>query len=682
MQNVLCLYNNHYQLEHAYNLNDFPFNKLWKPKRDIKNYLGHLMTFDIETSTVNQNEKHVGFMYHWQICLDGYVCFGRTWQEFILFIKKTIAFTKAKSNKKLVCYVHNLSYEFHFIYRFFKITDVFAVDSHKVIKCILDDCIELRCSYFLSNMNLKKFIENTPDAHYQKGVGDLDYSKIITSNTPLTLRQKGYCYNDVRGLYEAVLYLLNDDTLQSIPITSTGYVRRECRKNVNKNPKNRDIFLDSQLTDEQYQLCKDAFRGGNTASNRYHTNIILDNVYSYDMSSAYPYVMISEQYPTGPFMEKLIESEKELEEYNNKYCTIGYYAFKNIEIKKGVPIPYLPLAKCSIKQDCKVYNGRILKAKLLRIALTNVDYEIIKRQYDIEEIYIEKFYFARKKYLSQELRNTVLEYFELKSKLKDVKGHEYEYMKSKNKLNSLYGMMVTAIEREKILFDPDIFVDGLGFAKGEKTTLEKYYKSRNSFLIYQQGIWVTCYCRKNLQQAIDKIGLDVVYCDTDSVKYLGNYDYVFEEINKEWLQKCKDNDIINSISVTNSQEKNKTYYLGLYDKEKPYHRFITLGAKKYAFEQFNDKNEIEIGITVAGLNKKTGAKELKQKGGLEYFRNYETFINSGRTTAYYNNDKIHYINVNNEKILTASNIALVNTTYTLGITDTMLSIIEQCFEEE
>lgn len=682
MQNVLCLYNNHYQLEHAYNIYDFPFNKLWKPKRDIKNYLGHLMTFDIETSTVNQNEKHVGFMYHWQICLDGYVCFGRTWQEFILFIKKTIAFTKAKSNKKLVCYVHNLSYEFHFIYRFFKITDVFAVDSHKVIKCVLDDCIELRCSYFLSNMNLKKFIENTPNAHYQKGVGDLDYSKIITPDISLTLREKGYCYNDVRGLYEAVLYLLNEDTLQSIPITSTGYVRRECRKNVNNNPKNREIFLDSQLTEEQYQLCKEAFRGGNTASNRYHTNIILDNVSSYDMSSAYPYVMISEQYPTGPFMEKLIESEDELEKYNDKYCTIGYYAFRNIEIKKSVPIPYLPLAKCSIKQDCKVYNGRILKAKLIRIALTNVDYKIIRSQYNIEEIYIEKFFFARKKYLSQELRNTVLEYFELKSKLKDVKGHEYEYMKSKNKLNSLYGMMVTAIEREKILFDPDIFIDGLGFAKGDKTTLEKYYKSRNSFLIYQQGIWVTCYCRKNLQQAIDKIGLDVVYCDTDSVKYLGNYDYVFEEINKEWLQKCKDNDIINSISVTNSQEKNKTYYLGLYDKEKPYHRFITLGAKKYAFEQFNDKNEIEIGITVAGLNKKTGAKELKQKGGLEYFRNYETFINSGRTTVYYNNDKIHYINVNNEKILTASNIALVNTTYTLGITDTMLSIIEQCFEEE
>lgn len=677
MQNVLCLYNKAYRLEHSYDIYDFPFKKLWKPKRDIKNYIGHLMTFDIETSTVDIKEKHEGFMYHWQICLDGYVCFGRTWQELIWFIRKIIAFTNAKHNQKLVCYVHNLSYEFHFLYRFFNISDVFAVDNHKVIKCVMNECIELRCSYFLSNMNLKKFIENTPNAHYQKGVGDLDYTKIITPSTPLTMREKGYCYNDVRGLYEAILFLLKEDTLQSIPITSTGYVRRECRKNVNKNPKNRDIFLDSRLDDEMYQLCRDAFRGGNTASNRYHTNLILDNVSSWDMSSAYPYVMVSEKYPTGPFMQKSIESEDELDEYNNKYCTIGYYAFKNVRIKKGVPIPYLPLAKCSIKQDCECYNGRILNAKMIRIALTNVDYEIIRNQYDIEEIYVESFYFAYKKYLSKELRDTVIEYFQLKSKLKGVEGKEYEYMKSKNKLNSLYGMMVTAIEREKILFDPDIFIDGLGFAKGEKTTLEKYYKSRNSFLIYQQGIWVTCYCRKNLQQAIDKIGLDVVYCDTDSVKYLGDYDNIFKEINKEWLKKCKYNDIINSVNVTDKQGNKKTLFLGIYDKEKSYDRFITLGAKKYAFEQGN-----KIGITVAGLNKVTGAKELKAKGGLEYFRNYETFMNSGRTTAYYNNDSRHYLYVNNEKILTASNIALVPTTYTLGITDTMLSVIEKCLEEE
>lgn len=70
------------------------------------------------------------------------------------------------------------------------------------------------------------------------------------------------------------------------------------------------------------------------------------------------------------------------------------------------------------------------------------------------------------------------------------------------------------------------------------------------------------------------------------------------------------NDIINYVEVGNHK-----YFLGLFDKEKGYDEFVTLGAKKYAFNQ-NGK----IGITVAGLNKKSGAKELELKGGLSNFK--------------------------------------------------------------
>ena len=60
-------------------------------------------------------------------------------------------------------------------------------------------------------------------------MGDLDYKKLFTPNTLLTMSELGYCYNDVMGLYEAIIYLLKEDTLVTIPLTSTGYVRRECR---------------------------------------------------------------------------------------------------------------------------------------------------------------------------------------------------------------------------------------------------------------------------------------------------------------------------------------------------------------------------------------------------------------------------------------------------------------------
>lgn len=660
----------------AYDQEDFPYYRIKKSNpliQPTKRYIEHLMTFDIETSTIEKTDASFeGYMYHWQVCIDGYVCFGRTWKEFLTFLRKmNRALKNYNEQHKLVCFIHNFSYEFQFLYSWIKFTDVFAIDKRKPLKAISKDFnIEFRCSYLLSNMNLKKFIENTPNAHYFKGVGDLDYNKVYTPKTKLTMRELGYCYNDVMGLYEAIVFLLKDDTLTTIPLTSTGYVRRECRNNMRKNKKNRKQFLDLKLDDKLYQLCKDAFRGGNTASNRYKTNFINYDVSSYDMSSAYPYAMISGLYPITPFQEETITSLDMLDDYNNRYCTLAYYSFENVKLKKGIPFPYIPYSKCkefiapSYKGKFKgkeyCYNGRVLEADFIKIAMTNYDYQIFIRQYEYDEenVRVEDFYYSHKGFLPKELTDTVIEFFTLKSQLKGIEEKTYEYMKSKNKLNSLYGMIVTDIIRQENLFNDQ-------WEKGENSTLEEYYSKRNNFLTYQWGLFVTAICRTNLQKAIDKIGLDCVYIDTDSVKYCGSHDDVFEQINQEMIEWCAHNDIINYVKVGNHK-----YFLGLYDKEKGYDEFVTLGAKKYAFNQ-NGK----IGITVAGLNKKSGAKELEEKGGLLNFKIGTEFIDSGRKTVYYNDDKKHFLTVQGCQIENASNIALVDTTYTLGMTDVMLSIL-------
>lgn len=683
MQGCLVNFNNSKAVVKAYNQEDFPYYRIKKSNPLItptKRYINHLMTFDIETSTIEKTDgSFEGFMYHWQVCIDGYVCFGRTWKEFLTFLRKMNRALKNYDKKhKLVCYIHNFSYEFQFLYSWIKLTEVFAIDKRKPLKAISKDFnIEFRCSYLLSNMNLKKFIENTPNAHYFKGTGDLDYHKVFTPQTNLTMSELGYCFNDVMGLYEAIIYLLKEDTLVTIPLTSTGYVRRECRNNMRKNKKNRKQFLELKLNDKLYTLCKDAFRGGNTASNRYKTNFINYNLSSYDMSSAYPYAMISGLYPITPFQEETIISLDMLDDYNNRYCTLAYYSFEKVKLKKGVPFPYIPYSKCiefiapnyetKFKGKEYCYNGRILEAEFIKIAMTNYDYQIFINQYDYDEdnVRVEDFYYSHKGFLPKELTDTVIEFFTLKSQLKGIEEKEYEYMKSKNKLNSLYGMIVTDIIRQENLFTDQ-------WEKGENSTLEEYYSKRNNFLTYQWGLFVTAICRTNLQKAIDKIGLDCVYIDTDSVKFVGEHDNVFEHINQEMIVWCSDNDIINSVKVGNQK-----YFLGLYDREKGYDEFITLGAKKYAFKQNN-----KIGITVAGLNKKSGAKELKQKGGLSKFKIGTEFMDSGRKTVYYNDDKKHFITVQGCKIENASNIALVDATYTLGMTDVMLSILNGLESEE
>lgn len=683
MIGCLVNFNNTKAIVKAYNQEDFPYTRIKKANPLIsstKKYISHLMTFDIETSTIEKTDgTFEGYMYHWQVCIDGYVCFGRTWHEFLTFLRKMNRALKNYDKKhKLVCFIHNFSYEFQFIYSWIKLTDVFAIDKRKPLKAISKDFnIEFRCSYLLSNMNLKKFIENTPNAHYFKGTGDLDYKKIFTPNTLLSMSELGYCYNDVMGLYEAIIYLLKEDTLESIPFTSTGYVRRECRTNMRKNKKNRKQFLDLKLDDKLYQLCKDAFRGGNTASNRYKTNFINYDVSSYDMSSAYPYAMISGLYPITPFQEETITSLDMLDDYNNRYCTLAYYSFENVKLKKGIPFPYIPYSKCiefiapsyegifKGKEYC--YNGRVLEAEFIKIAMTNYDYQIFINQYEYDEenVRVEDFFYSHKGFLPKELTETVIEFFTLKSQLKGIEEKEYEYMKSKNKLNSLYGMIVTDIIRQENLFNDQ-------WEKGENSTLEDYYSNRNNFLTYQWGLFVTAICRTNLQKAIDKIGLDCVYIDTDSVKFVGKHDDVFEQINQEMIDWCTQNDIINYVNVGNHK-----YFLGSYDKEKGYSEFITLGAKKYAFKQSN-----KIGITVAGLNKKSGAQELERNGGLSIFKIGTEFFDSGRKTVYYNDDKKHFLTVQGCQIENATNIALVDTTYTLGMTDVMLSILNGIESEE
>lgn len=659
-------------IQYAYKWNEFPFEIL---KKDIvksgkhKMYQRHPMTFDIETSKIPTDDEghYQAFMYIWQICIEGNVVFGRRWEELQEFMKNVINAYKLTEGERVVVYVHNLSFEFQFIQDYFNFVDVFAMASRSVLTAKTPH-LEFRCSYKLSNMSLAKFIENTPNTLHYKGVDDLDYATVRTPDTPLNEIELGYCFNDVKGLYECVMELLKEDNIATIPLTSTGYVRRDCRHAMNKNKNNRKMFLRSRLTLLQYKLLRECFRGGNTAGDRYLTNLILKKVGSYDLSSSYPFQMIARDYPLGKWNYGVIPDIRTLEEYNRKYCTIARYSFKNIRLRDEKPIPYIPQSKClALGYDREIYNGRILHADFLTISMTNIDFDIVREQYEYDELAVEEFHYSRKGMLPKELRDTIMYYFEKKSKLKGDEEHYYEYMKSKNKLNSIYGMTVTNILNTEIEYNNGEYTEKKMTEVEMQKALDKYYKNHRSFLNYSWGVFVTAYARRELEDGLNIVGLDTIYCDTDSVKYIGEHDKEFESYNERLNKECEERGITNYAEVNG-----KRFYMGIFDKEHGYDEFITLGAKKYAFLQ-NGK----LGITVSGLSKKKGAEELEKKGGLRRFQRNEVFYNSGRTIAQYNSEKVHDITVDGCTFSTASNLAIVDTTYTLGISDTMLDIIEK-----
>lgn len=53
----------------------------------------------------------------------------------------------------------------------------------------------------------------------------------------------------------------------------------------------------------------------------------------------------------------------------------------------------------------------------------------------------------------------------------------------------------------------------------DKTNYERKKLSK-TFSAFQFGVWVTAYARRNLWKAILELDYNVVYCDTDSVKFI------------------------------------------------------------------------------------------------------------------------------------------------------------------
>ena len=464
-------------------------------------------------------------------------------------------------------------------------------------------------------------------------------------------------------------------------MTSTGYVRREFRSAINTNPRNHYIFRELQLDPYIYALLKTATRGGNchcnpTLSGALDNRNVFSDVGSYDMSSAYPAVIVQCKFPMSAFVKranKLSIIDKLIKDGN--HALIIDCVFYNLQIKTLETVPYIPKAKCTKLWEERIDNGRVLSAEFCGIVLTDIDWKIIKSQYDFSGIDIFNVYSAKYDYLPLELRKKVIEQYTDKCTLKF--DDQYLYNKYKNKINADFGMMLTDICRREITFDSRSKEHPFNLEPWDiEGSMQKYYNSRNSFLAYQWGVWVTAHCRNRLQKAIDKVGIDAYYCDTDSLKYLGKHDADFALLNKEILEEAKNCQLLTSCDVKNPNTgKIEHFQLGIWEKEKTYKTFKSLGAKKYAYTYEFDKNgnpDTSLHITVAGLSKTKGAQWLTEHGGMDKFRR-DTIIpagSSGRTVSSYIDYNAPYtLLFKGEKIKTGSAIAIYDTTYKFSITD-------------
>lgn len=589
-------------------------------KKGTLEYYNIPCAFDIETSSFSRGDDKFACMYLWAFGINGSTIVGRTWAQFDMLFRGVASQLGLSKSRRLLCYVHNLGYEFQFMRKRieWESDGVFSVKNRRPVKALSTLGVEFRCSLLLSNYKLayvgSELLKKYP---VEKKVGDLDYSLIRTPITPVTDTERGYQICDVQVVMSYVQEKIETEgSIINIPLTNTGYVRRYCRdyclgamdsdpaKRKKKMFEYRVLMKDLTIkTEKEYQQLRKAFAGGFTHANPNYWNKTVKNVGSADLTSSYPFAMVSDYFPMsgGEYIGE-VTSEEQFERLLSKFCclfTVRIYGIYSVVSYDN----YISESKCSdISDDKVVNNGRVACASYLQTTITELDWDIISQVYDWDEIEVFDMRIYLRGYLPRPLIMSILNLYKNKTSLKGIDEKVVEYMVSKNMINASYGMAVTNIVRDEITYSSND--EWEVFEADPASQLVGYNKQFNRFLFYAWGVWVTAHARHNLWEAIFEFKDDYIYADTDSIKGI-NFDshrFFFDDYNLRVSFKlrkmCRHYNIPFSYCEPLTKKGEKKL-IGVWDMEEPYLLFKTIGAKRYIYEH----QDHTFNMTVAGVDK-------------------------------------------------------------------------------
>ncbi len=609
-------------------------------KKPNISYFPDIITFDTETTSyvtykkVTHRDKsvttEVDKKYAWAYVMDfdrivcGMHCHTsfREWEDVVHYLDTLSSI--CPKNKRYIIWVHNLSFEFQFMKDWMKLTEVFARKSHNVIRCVYKN-IEFRDTLALSNCKLEKLAKNE-NLPVKKKVGDLDYNLIRTRKTPITETEWGYIYSDTEIVAEYIKKKVKEyGTIGNIPMTSTGEVRY--------------LFIDELLTTNSLQkihnlakkytastmelqnLLISIYAGAYTHCNYMWIDQTLHNLRCRDIASSYPYQMVARKYPTIWFkLRDGFTFEELVEKYPPEdFAWAFHMRVRKVMAKHCHNILSLHKAK-RISSDKIIDNGRIVACDYLEFDMNETDLQNFLDFYDFDETSLEIWdvHISKKEYLPKELVSVILKLFQQKTSLKGITGQEDNYMRSKNRINGVYGSSVFNILNSGTFFDE---ISNMKFIKEEKSWADfnKYTNNPKQYLWYSIGVWVTSYARRQILMPIKHMSENAVYCDTDSVKYLGKgrYDKYWKVVNnlikEKYLAAMKYHGFTEDeyrFFTTKYTDENgivhesKEKFMGIFEEEEPYRHFKSLGSKRYLAEYFDyDKGDYVVKSTVAGAPK-------------------------------------------------------------------------------
>lgn len=645
--------------------------------------------FDIETTTYLDR----AYMYIWQLGINGKAFYGNTWEEYnecleilnnyiISLNMQKCAENHTKDFKaQMICFIHNISFEWQFVRKEIPITDVFLKSLREPLYFESNN-IKFLDSYQITHMSLAKLAKRYTKT--QKMVGDIDYTILrnSTDGQNLTEKELKYCENDVLILCEFAEYYFNRYIKNNeLIFTETSIVRHRLKqtfKEQSKITKKQIMDMYPKTFNEYLMYMEYLFAGGWVKSAADVYEKILHNIKCKDITSSYPAQIAHRYYPVSEFKKVDIAGKQQFNQLLNRYCCIldvTLYSVKKTTIHSIISTSKI------VNNDVGriiVDNGRIAEADKVRLLMTELDWEIFNKFYkhDIYRMECHSFKIAVRGKLPDYVVSTMLDAYERKEELKLA---EQDYYNEKCFVNMFYGCFVTRIHKYNYIMDTET---------GDITKeLNDYYKNiRSSVLSPFWGIWCTSWARCQELSAVYANADCVVYGDTDSVKGYNMSDNYFNKYNEEQIEKNK--------KLCEKYNKNFELIkeLGCWDSEPTYTLFKTIGCKRYI--GFDENNKLSV--TIAGVPKGTLEKEAgiitDEKNHtsepealqvMELLKDGQIFENC-KTSAIYN-DIEHSDYINGELMTSKSSIAITNIDFTIKVkkeyTD-YISQIQEMYERE
>ena len=543
------------------------------------------------------------------------------------------------NNRRLLCFIHNASFELAFMSTELKFAkdeySFFCKEKRTVITATLENGIEFRDSMALTNSSLDQLAKMYTKTRKMKG--DLDYKIPRHTHTKRTAKEEKYIDNDVLVLAEFcdVYFDKMCHPFKRPPLTNTARLLLkvvERAENSGKYKEDITKLMPDVSTLKRWQ--KYLFRGGYVHGNIYYINTVVD-VLMRDITSSYPASMFMGYYPVDKFVNakvpkawKYNDMPDIVRHHLNTHCCIYEATFYNLRAKTdhsyeslNKVIDWLPVEDDIKNKTRGLDNGRIHRAEYVRVMGTELDWEIYELLYEWDAVELHSFQISGRGSLPDYLLECLAEDYKRKNDLKTHGlSHTTDYALAKVDVNTYFGMLCKAIFSTNISYDYDTneWVD----RDCPDEEIQKDLAKR--WLAYQWGIYVCAHSRAKLVRmicAIEKAGGHVIYYDTDSIKYIpsgdGKTEEIFELENIRIREERKKYPLLQAAAFGGKLGKG----LGEWDPEivdslkmPLICPFKTLGAKRYLYHQHDGEwaYKDEIGwfkegvgwhLCVAGLPK-------------------------------------------------------------------------------